>query len=228
MRITGIILALGYYLSMLVFLGNYAAKALTWAKGSPAGTAMSGRSEVKALLKGACDILFLRRLLMVNDVLWIGEWTFHVSFGLVILRHLRYFLDPVPQWVWAVQTPGIIAGYILPFSLVYVLVVKYVLERKKYFSTYNFLLLVLMLVLSISGLLMKTVSHPDIVSVKTFVMGMVAFSFAAAPESALFIFHFITVLVLIANLPTHIFAAPLVLFDARQRESDLRRVVHEE
>ena len=227
MSITGAILTICYYLSLVAFLAHYAAKALTWAKSGPARTVTSKDIKLNALLKGVCDILFLRRLLLVNDILWIGEWLFHFTFILVILRHLRYFLNPVPQWVWALQTPGIIAGYVLPVSLAYILIVKFLVEKKKYFSTYNFFLLLLMLALSVSGLLMKTVYHPDIVSVKTFALGIVTFRFAAAPASALFIFHFAVVLALIVNLPTHVFAAPLVLVGARQREEALNEVIHE-
>ena len=136
-----------------------------------------------------------------------------------MLRHLRYFLNPVPQWVWSLQAIGVIAGYVLPASLIYILTIKYLVEKKKYFSSYNFLLLVMILVLSISGLLMKMIFHPDIVSVKIFVMGMVTFTFADVPASATFIIHFIMFLALIVNLPTHIFAAPFTLISAREREA---------
>ncbi len=227
MRILGIVLTLGYYLSMVLFLGNYAAKVWIWVKSKPVNGVRSDRMTLKTFVMAAGDILFFRRLLSVNDVLWFGEWTFHVSFVLVILGHLRYFLNPVPQWVWAMQPFGIMTGYALPFALVYIFTVKFLIEKKKYVSTYNFLLLILILALSISGLLMKTVSHPDIVSVKTFIMGIVTFRLAAVPGSALFIFHFVLALALIVNLPTHIFAAPLVLIGARQREETLSRAIHE-
>ncbi|HTR44304.1 MAG TPA: hypothetical protein VMH06_01240 [Thermodesulfovibrionales bacterium] len=227
MRILGIVLTLGFYLSMLVFLGNYAVKVLIWLKDAPSHMERSGRISPRTFLMAVCDILFFRRLLGANDLLWIGEWIFHASFVLVMLRHLRYFLNPVPRWVWSVQTPGIIAGYILPVAMVYILAVKSLAE-KKYVSSYNFLLLILILVIGATGLLMKTVSHPDIVSVKTFTMGIVTFGFAAAPGSALFVVHFVLVLALIVNLPTHIVAAPLTLLGARQREENLKRVIHEE
>jgi len=227
MRIASIVLTLGYYLSMLILFGNYAAKVLLWLKSKPLNETISRKTSIKALFLAICDILSFRRLFIVNDLLWIGEWIFHVSFVFVMLRHLRYFLNPVPQWVWSLQRVGVIAGYILPVSLVYILTIKLPVEKKKYFSSYNFLLLVMILVLSVSGLLMKMIFHPDIVSVKTFIMGMVTFTFADAPASALFIFHFILFLALIVNLPTHIFAAPLVLIGAREREANFNTVIHE-
>jgi hypothetical protein len=144
-----------------------------------------------------------------------------------MLRHLRYFLNPVPQWVWSVQFAGVLAGYILPVSLVSIVTVKFLVEKKKYVSSYNFLLLVLIFVLTVSGLLMKTIFHPDMVSVKTFTMGIVTFTFAAVSAGGLFIFHFLMFLALIVSLPTHIFAAPLSLISAREREENINQVIHE-
>ncbi|NJD56653.1 MAG: hypothetical protein FIA94_09655 [Nitrospirae bacterium] len=185
------------------------------------------KMSVRAFLQGVCDVLSFRRLLAVNDVLWIGEWIFHVSFVLVILRHLRYFLDPVPPCIWSVQTPGIIAGYLLPLTAMYIFVEKYLVEKKKYVSHYNSLLLGIISFISVSGLLMKTVYHPDVVSIKTFIISAVTFRFAPVPGSSFFILHVIFVLALLVILPTHIFAAPLVLLGARQREENLNRVIHE-
>lgn len=226
MQIAGTVLTISCYLAMLIFLGNYAVKVSILIRSKPVDKTMSGKLTIKTLAMAFCDILSFRRLLIVNDVLWLGEWAFHVSFILIILRHLRYFLVPVPQCVWALQTPGIIAGYVLPFALVWILTVEFLVERKKYVSTYNFSLLVMMFALSVSGLLMKTIWHPDIVSVKTFTMGIVKFGFAAVPGSILFIFHFVLGLALIVNLPTHIFTAPLVLIGAREREENFRQVIH--
>jgi nitrate reductase gamma subunit len=227
MRIAGVVLTLGYYLSMLILFGNYAAKVVIWTKSKPLNEKVFRKSSLKALVLAVCDVLSFRRLLIANDLLWIGEWIFHLSFVFVLLRHLRYFLNPVPQWVWGLQPAGIIAGYILPVSLIYILAVKFIVEKKKYVSNSNFLLLALILALSLSGLLMKTIFHPDLISVKTFVIGMTTFTFAAVPAGALFILHFILFLALIVNLPTHIFAAPLSLVSAREREARINQVIHE-
>jgi len=227
MLIAGVVLTLGYYLSMLILFGNYAAKVLLWTKSKPLNEAISREPSVKTFVMAVCDILSFRRLLIANELLWIGEWIFHASFVLVMLRHLRYFLNPVPQWVWSVQFAGVLAGYILPASLVSIVTVKFLVEKKKYVSSYNFLLLALIFVLTVSGLLMKTIFHPDIVSVKTFVMGMVTFTFADVPANGLFIFHFLMLLALIVNLPTHVFAAPLSLISAREREENINQVIHE-
>lgn len=178
-------------------------------------------------MKGIGDIVFLTRLLKANDVLWIGEWLFHVSFFFVTVRHLRYFLEPVPACIAFLQTAGIIAGYLLPFTLLYILVVKLVLERA-YVSSYNFFLLCLIFLLSATGLAMKLFLRVDIVAVKFFVQGFLRFSPEAAPGSLLFAAHVLLSLLLLLYLPTHLFTAPFTMLDAREREDGLRALLHEE
>jgi nitrate reductase gamma subunit len=185
------------------------------------------RPSVKACALAAVDVVFLGRLLKVNAALWAGEWTFHTAFLLVVLRHLRFFLDPVPAWVWWVQTPGVIAGYLLPFSLTFILAVRLFTKHEKYASAANVFLLGLVLVISSLGVLMYACFKPDLADVKLFVLGLLCFKPAALPGSLLFTLHFGLVLVLVPFLPTHIFTAPLVMMEARKREEALRMVMHE-
>lgn len=186
------------------------------------------RTTPRTIIRAAGDILFLRRLLNVNDCLWLGEWVFHVSFVFVVLRHARYFVNPVPRWIWELQVPGIIAGYVLPLSLTYILVMKMFIEKKQYVSSYNLFLVLMLLVLSASGLLMFTSYPTDIIAAKDFAMGVVTFIPAALPHGMLFSLHVIIFLLLAAYLPAHVFSAPLVMLDARRREEGLDMVMHED
>lgn len=185
-------------------------------------------STAKVWVLTVADVVVFARLLMVNPALWFGEWFFHASFLVVILRHLRYFLNPVPAWVWWMQTPGTIAGYVLPLSLVYIFIIRLFTKREKYASRANIILLSLVFVISSLGVLMHALYKPNLVDVKLFAFGIMTLNPAAAPDSMLFVMHFSLVLVLILFLPTHIFTAPLVMMEARKREQALRLVMHEE
>jgi nitrate reductase gamma subunit len=182
---------------------------------------------VKAWSLAAVDVLFFGRLLRVNPALWIGEWVFHASFLLVLLRHLRFFLNPVPALVWYVQTPGLIAGYLLPLSLLYILIVRLFTKHEKYASPANVFLLGLVLAISSLGVLMHALFTPDLVDVKLFVLGMVRFAPTAVPVSALFVLHFCLFLALVLFLPSHIFTAPIIMLEARKQEQALHLVIHE-
>ena len=225
----GILLTLSTYTVLGIFLVVLCGRLLTLWKAARAlrGYAPSLHFTPRLLMKIAGDILFLSRLLKTNDLLWIGEWLFHCTFSLVVLRHLVFFLSPVPGWIAFLQPFGIFAGYILPLSLIYILTVK--LSREKgYFPSYNFFLLILLLLLSVTGVLLRTVFKADLVAVKGFVLGILGLSPQSVPLHFLFVMHFFLVLVFILYVPTHIFAAPLVMLDARQREEKLKTLMHGE
>jgi len=185
-------------------------------------------TKARAVLGATIDIVFLRRLLMVNPALWIGEWVFHASLCLVILRHLRYFMNPVPAWVVWAQTPGWVAGYLLPVALLYILVIRLLTRREKFSSTANLLILVDVLALAVTGLMMSIWYRADLAAVKLFTLGIVTFTPSAPPLSALFLSHLGLALALLLYVPSHVFTAPLVMMDARGRELELERVMHEE
>lgn len=224
----GMILTLCTYLALLLFFGVAFSRFLTLWNASRAIRPVLPRPSRSPLLiiKMAGDIIFLTRLLKANDLLWIVEWIFHCSFILVVVRHLRLVLDPVPGWVSFLQTPGLIAGYILPVSLMTILAMK-LGKEKGYLPSYNFFLLVLLLVVGISGLLIKTVFLTDITAIKGFMLGIFTFSPAEPPRSLLFFAHYLLALILLVYLPSHIFAAPFVIIEARIRDEGLRTVMHE-
>jgi nitrate reductase gamma subunit len=184
-------------------------------------------SRISALGLTALDVLFLGRVFMVNPALWFGEWLFHASLLLVVLRHLRFFLNPVPTWVWSLQTPGLIAGYVLPLSLVFILVIRFLTRHERYAAPQNMILLVLVLALSLVGLLMQTAFKPDLVDAKLFIVGLMTLAPVAPPPSFWFVVHFGLFLVVVLLLPSHLVTAPLVMYEARKRAGALHRVMHD-
>jgi nitrate reductase gamma subunit len=179
------------------------------------------------ILKILADVFFLTRLFRTNKPLWIGELIFHWAFLLVLMRHIRYVVFPVPQWVIGLQPAGIYAGYILSLSLIYILMMKFFIEKKTYFSSYNFYLLFLLLLISLTGIVMKYFMRPDIVDIKHFMLSTIMLKTANAPNSMLFVVHFIATFIFLASLPTHIFTAPFTILDARKRENGLNIIIHE-
>lgn len=226
----GKFIILAAYSVYLAFWLRFAMHALVWWRAArrllPASAPAPTR--VRACALTAADVLLFGRLFMVNPALWLGEWVFHASFLLVLLRHLRFFLDPVPAFIWAMQTPGLIAAYILPLSLLYILIVRLLMKQERYASPQNMFLLLLVLLISVLGLVMNLWFKPDLVGVKLFALGLACFKPVAAPESALFLIHFSLVLILVLFLPTHIFTAPIVMMEARKREQALHLVMHED
>jgi nitrate reductase gamma subunit len=205
--------------------------ALRWTeaalRAAPNPDRRGGGETLRALAGAALDVLLLRRLFAVNPALWVGEWLFHASLLLVLLRHLRYFTEPVPTWVAWAQTPGWIAGFLLPVALPYVLALRLLSRREPFSSRANLLVLLDLLGLAVTGLLLATRHRVDLVQVKAYALGIVTLRPTPPPADPLLIAHLGLVLALASYLPSHVFTAPLTLFDARRRDSDLKAILHD-
>ena len=226
----GKLFILAAYVFYAAFWIRFCAHILVWwrvVRHSTGPASYTTQSSGKACALAAGDVLFFRRLFTVNPALWLGEWAFHASFLLVLARHLRFFLNPIPEWVWCIQALGLFAGYILPFSLLYILIIRLLTKNEKYASPANVFLLGLILVISTIGVLMHALFKPDLVDVKLFIFGIMNFAPAAVPGSMLFVMHFSLVLVLASVLPSHIFTAPIIMLEARKREQALHLVINE-
>ena len=229
-------LAIAALLVYASFIIRTAVHMASWLKGpSPEkpGHGQSPGGGNKNIRAAALDVIFLRRLFRVNRVLWLGEWVFHVSFLLVLIRHLRYFLTPVPQFVWQMQSAGRAAGYILPFALLYIIIIKAAANRGRQMFAYNYFLLAGFFLISSLGALMTLYFYPDVVAVKEFMMFSLdprALFSGALPESSLagmsgevpFLAHFLLALTILFYLPTHIFAAPFTIYKARRRDESIK------
>ncbi len=136
-------------------------------------------------------------------------------------------MDPVPDCVVYVQPFGVVASYILPASVAFIVIMRSLGLGEKHVSYQNYFILGLVFAISLIGLLMRNFFVPDLVEVKEFARGILQFGPWKAPGSLLFIAHFSLVLLLVPFLPFHIFAAPYVMGEARRREAGLHRVMHD-
>ena len=63
------------------------------------------------------EVVFFESLFKSNLWIWGLGWLFHASLALVLLRHLRYFTEPVWGWVAFVQPFGMYAGITMLLGL---------------------------------------------------------------------------------------------------------------
>ena len=154
-------------------------------------------------------------------------WILFFCFILVVVRHLRFFMDPVPGCVTSLQPFGLAAGYVLPVATAYIAALRICGMRESYVSYRNYVVLGLVFAISAVGLVMRNFFVPDLVDVKEFGLGILRFGPSAVPGGYVFLAHFSLVLLLIPYLPVHLFTAPCVTMEARRREAALTMVMHE-
>jgi nitrate reductase gamma subunit len=145
--------------------------------------------------------------------LWAAAMAFHWSMLIVVLRHFRFFVEPVPRFVEIIQlldgffqvgVPVIYAtSVVLVASLGYLLLRRLFDAKVKYISLpSDYFALFLLLGVGLSGFLMRHLEKVDIVNVKAAIAGWASFQLVV-PQGvgALYFVHVFLVSVLLVYFP---------------------------
>ena len=184
---------------------------------TPAPTTRSG-----VVVRMAKEVVLFASLFKANKWTWLFGWVFHIALLLVLLRHLRYFTEPVWSWVKWVQPLGLYAGFAMVAGLVALWVRRFVVERLRYISGLSdHLMLLLLIGIAATGLLMKYVVRTDVVALKAFVLGLIYFDWQPIPADALLLIHLGLVLALMIVFPfSKLLHAPGVFFSPGRNQAD--------
>jgi len=145
--------------------------------------------------------------------LWLGAIAFHYSFLVVLIRHLRFFTEPVPFWVRIVESldgflqiglPGVLlSGVLLLAAVFYLFLRRLFIPQLKYISLgSDFFPLFLIMGIATTGLLMRYFTKVDVTAAKALAMGLVTFRpTVPAGIDGIFYVHLFFVCVLLAYFP---------------------------
>ena len=141
---------------------------------------------------------------------------------LVLARHLRYFTEPVWFWVNIIQPFGKYASFMMVAGLAGLLARRFLVDRVRYISTpSDYLMLVLLLAIGLSGMLMTFVAHTDIVALKAFFMGLMYFDVQPLPQDPILLAHLALVALLMVIFPiSKLLHAPGVFFSPTRNQVD--------
>jgi len=168
------------------------------------------------------EVLLFESLFKANLWTWGLGWLFHASLALVLLRHLRYFTEPVWSWVAFIQPFGVYAGITMLLGAAGLWARRLFVERIRYISTpSDHLMLILFMVIAASGLIMKFISHTDVISVKSFILGLMYFDTQPLPQHFALYIHLLLVAVLMMIFPvSKLLHAPGVFFSPSRNQAD--------
>jgi nitrate reductase gamma subunit len=184
---------------------------------TPAPTTQTG-----VVLRMTREVVFFESLFKANLWTWSMGWLFHASLALVLVRHLRYFTEPVWEWVALAQPFGMYAGLTMLLGLCGLWIRRLFVERIRYISTpSDHLMLVLLIGIAASGLLMSFVTHADVITVKTFFLGWMQLDIRPLPADFVLYFHLLSVAALLAIFPiSKLLHAPGVFFSPSRNQAD--------
>lgn len=194
-------------------------------------------SRLTVVIRMALEILCLRSLFrntrmklrggphltyQLEIFLWVAALAFHYAFFAVVVRHLRFFTEPIPCFVTLVENldsfmraeviydaiqvgvPGIYAsGWVLLAAVVYLFLRRVLLPQVRYISqAADYFPLFLIMGIALSGIFMRYFAKVDVVAIKELVMGLVTFQ-PTIPEgiSSLFFAHLFLVSILLMYFP---------------------------
>ncbi len=195
----------------------------------------------RSLFRNTKTVIHGERLSFVSAKwLWLGAITFHYSFLVVLIRHLRFFTEPTPFFVrliekidgfFQITIPALyLSGIVLVAALLFLLARRVFDPKLRYISLpADYFPLFLIISIALSGILMRYIFKTNIVAVKELTMGLATFH-PRLPEgiSAIFYVHIFLVSVLFAYFPfsklTHM--AGVFLSPTRNLANNNRAVRH--
>jgi nitrate reductase gamma subunit len=184
---------------------------------TPAPTTATG-----VVFRMAREVALFESLFKSNKWIWVLGYMFHGALLLVLLRHLRYFTEPVWFWVDLVQPFGIYAGFAMVAGLGGLWARRFLVDRLRYISTpSDHLMLLLLIGIGVSGLGMKFVARTDIVAVKEFFFGLMVFDIQPLPTDPALLVHLALVALLMTIFPiSKLLHAPGVFFSPTRNQTD--------
>ena len=153
--------------------------------------------------------------------LWLSALLFHYAFLVVLLRHLRFFIEPVPAFVRLLETldgfaqtgigplpglglPGLlISGVILLLAATYLFLRRIYIPQVRYISLpTDYFPLFMVIGIALTGILMRYLLKVDVIGVKELILGLVTFH-PVLPQGigVLFYIHFFLVSIFFAYFP---------------------------
>jgi nitrate reductase gamma subunit len=214
-----------YYFAAIVLLAGVTFKVVQYARTpaplkiptTPAPTTRSG-----VVLRMTREVVLFESLFRGNKWTWIFGWIFHFGLFLVTLRHLRYFIEPVWLPIELVQPFGIYGGIAMVVGLAGLWARRFFVDRVRYISSpSDHLILALLILIGVTGLLMKFVFHTDVVAVKSFFIGLYSFDPQPLPGDPLLLLHLFLVAALMIIFPySKLLHAPGLFFSPSRNQVD--------
>ena len=220
--------ALLFYVATAIFVVGVAYKISVYAR-TPAPlkipTTPAPLTRTGVAMRMFREVTVFESLFKSNKWIWLFGWIFHFALLLIVLRHLRYFTEPVWFWVELIQPFGKYAAFAMIAGLAGLWARRILVDRVRYISGLSdHLMLALLVGIGLSGIFMKFVVHTDIVALKAFFLGLMVFDIQPLPEDLALLVHLALVALLMIIFPiSKLLHAPGVFFSPTRNQVDNAR-----
>jgi len=194
-----------FYAAAVLFVGGLVFKIVRYV-GTPAPlkipTTPAPVSGTGVALRMVRELALFESLFKSNKWTWAFGWLFHVGLLVVLLAHLRFFLQPVWAPIVWLQPLGVYAGLAMVAGLAGLWARRFLVDRVRYISTpSDHLHLALLVAIALSGLGMRFVAPTDVVTAKAFMLGLMRLDIQPLPADPLLLLHLTLVALLMIVFP---------------------------
>jgi len=173
------------------------------------------------------EVTLFSSLFKASKWTWIFGWMFHAALLLVLLRHLRYFTEPVWFWVTLMQPFGKYAAFAMLAGLLGLWARRVLVDRVRYISSpSDHLMLALLVAIGASGAAMRFIpaTHIDIVTLKAFILGLLYLDWQPLNTDLMLLTHLSLVIILMVIFPiSKLLHVPGVFFHPTRYMTDNSR-----
>jgi nitrate reductase gamma subunit len=212
-----------------VFFGGLAYRVFEWRRSPRAQVSLvvppGSRSVGRTLREMVTEVVTFRRVFRGSKALWVVSWLFHASIFVFVLGHFRLFLDF--SWLWNLLrlTPeqvdmlafvgGGASGTVFMLGLVALLIRRLRMPARSLSVPGDYVLLILLLAIAITGNYMRFFVHIDLNPYRAFFSNLFHLRFGVPVQNTAFVLHFLLVQAFLIYFPfsklVHVIGGSLTL-----------------
>lgn len=203
------------FITAVVFFGGIAYRVIHLWRSPRAAVSLvvppQRRSVGSAVGAIATEVVTFRRVFKGSKALWAVSWLFHVSVFVFVVGHFRLFIDF--SWLWNLLrlTPeqvdqlafvgGAASGTVFMLGLVALLVRRLRMPVRSLSVPSDYLLLLLLLAIAVTGNYMRFLMHIELEPYRAFFSNLFGLRFGVPVQNAVFLLHFLLVQVFLIYFP---------------------------
>ena len=203
------------FITAVVFFGGIAYRVIHLWRSPRAAVSLvvppQRRSVGSAVGEIATEVVTFHRVFKGSKALWAVSWLFHVSVFVFVVGHFRLFINF--SWLWnllrlmpeqvdqLVFLGGAASGTVFMLGLVALLVRRLRMPVRSLSVPSDYLLLLLLLAIAVTGNYMRFLMHIELEPYRAFFSNLFGLRFGVPVQNPIFLLHFLLVQVFLIYFP---------------------------
>ena len=199
------LLGIGFTVALVWALGATSYRLFQWARTPsplPIPLTPAPKTHLGVIGRLALELFAFRSLLRANRTTWLASILFHYGLLFVLIMHARFLFEQLPTFLIPFIVWSGWAAAAMVLGLCVLLARRMCVDRLRYISApSDYLHLLLLIAIALSGLALKRLWPVDTFAVGQFFRGAMTLQWQALPDSVILVVHLLLVVLLIIVFP---------------------------